>query len=84
MGRLEIIDADLGAGDVCRDREHRGPAAMAVEEPVDQMQVAGSATSGTDGQSTGQLRLRARRECRGLFVPDVDPVDLAAFDAGNR
>ena len=75
MRRLEIVDADLAARDVCRDRQHRHAAAMAVEQAVDQMQVARPAAAGADRQLAGQMRLGTRGKGTGLLVPHVDPVD---------
>jgi hypothetical protein len=77
MGRLKIIDADLGGRNVRRYREDRRSAPVAVEETVDQMQISGSAAPGADGQFAGQLRLCARCECRRFLVPDMNPFDFA-------
>src|SRR6202521_2087445 len=76
MGRLEIIDADLGARNVRRYRENRRSAAVAIEESVDQMQISRSAAPGAYCQFAGQLSLRARRESRRLLVPNRHPFDL--------
>ena len=76
MGRLEIINADLGARNVRRYREDRRSAAVAVEQAVDQMQISRSAAPGADSQFAGQLRLRAGCECSGLLVPDMHPFDF--------
>jgi hypothetical protein len=77
VGRLEIIDADLGARNVRRYREERRSAPVAVEEAVDQMQISRSAAPGADSQLAGQLRLRPRCERRCLLVPDMHPFDFA-------
>jgi tetrahydromethanopterin S-methyltransferase subunit G len=60
-----------------RDREHRDAAAVAIEQPVDEMKVAGSAASGTDGELARQVGLGAGSERRGLLIAHVDPADLA-------
>src|SRR2546426_5649218 len=49
VGRLEIVDADLAARDVRGDRENRDAAPLAVEEPIDQVEVARPAAAGADG-----------------------------------
>jgi hypothetical protein len=49
---------------------------MAVEQSVDEVQIAGPAAAGTNGELAGQVRFGAGREGRDLFVPDVDPLDL--------
>src|SRR4051812_39431868 len=77
MRLLEVAGADFGRGDMRGDRQHRYARAMAVEEPVDEVQVAGSTAPGADRQAPGQLRLGARRERRDLLVADMDPCDFA-------
>ena len=57
--------------------EHRGPRAVGVVQPVDQVQVAGAAGARAGREVAGELRLRAGREGGGLLVADVDPVDAA-------
>ena len=83
---LEVARADLGAGNVGGDRQHRGHAAVGVEQAVDQVQVAGAAAARADRQLAGELGLRPGREGRGLFVAHVHPVDLvaAADGVGHR
>jgi hypothetical protein len=50
---------------------------MAVEQAVDEVQIAGPAAAGTNGELTSQMRLGTSREGRDLLVPEVDPLDLA-------
>ena len=77
MRLLEIAAADLGRGYLRGDGQHRHPRAVAVEQAVDEMQVAGSAASGTHREFTCQMRLGTGREGGDFFVPDMDPLDLA-------
>ena len=77
MGFLEVAAADLLARDMRRDGQHRHPAAVRVEQPVDQVQVARPAAARAHRQLPGQRRLRRRREPRGLLMPDVLPGELA-------
>ena len=77
MGFLEIACADLGRRDLRSDGEHGHPRAVAVEQAVDEMEVAGTAAAGADGELARQMRLGARREGRDLLVSDMDPFDLA-------
>ena len=77
MGFLEIAAADLGGRDLRGDRQHRHARAMAIEQAVDEVQIAGSAAPRADGELAGQMRLGAGREGGDFFVPDVDPFDLA-------
>ena len=76
MRFLEVGAADLGARDLGGDRQHRHAAAVAVEQSVDQMQVAGAAASGADGELAGEMCLGAGGKGGGLLVPHMDPVDL--------
>ena len=50
---------------------------MAVEEAVDEVQVAGAAAARTDCDRTRQGGLGAGREGRHLLVTDVYPLDPA-------
>ena len=76
VGLLEVPAADLGAGDLRGDREHRHPRALGVEETVDQVQVARAAAAEADGQIAGQLRLGCGGEGTGLLVADELPVEV--------
>ena len=73
MRLLEVLGADLGARDVRRDRQHRHPAALRVEEAVDQMQVAGPAAARADRELSGQRGVGGRCEGGGLLVTHVLP-----------
>jgi hypothetical protein len=50
---------------------------MAIEQTIDEVQIAGPTTAGTSGELTRQMRLGTSREGRDLLVADVDPLDLA-------
>ena len=76
MRLLEVLRADLGARDVRGDRQHRHPAALRVEETVDQMQVARAAAACADRQLSGQRGIGGRRERGRLLVTDVLPSDF--------
>src|SRR5690242_4689220 len=77
MRLLEIPRADLGRRDMRRDGQDRDARAMAIEEPVDEVEIARAAASGADGQGAGEVGLRPGGEGRDLLVPDMDPFDLA-------
>jgi len=79
VGGLEVVDADLAAGDVRGDRQHRRAAAMAVEQAIDQVQVARTAAAGAYRQLATQLRLRASGEGGGFLMAHVYPSDAVAF-----
>src|SRR3546814_1704805 len=72
---LEVVRPDLHGGDLARDREDRGSRAVRVIEPVDEVEVAGTAAARAYRQPTGELSLGCRGERGRLLVPDVDPVD---------
>src|ERR1700754_92753 len=57
---------------------------MAVEQAVDEMEVAGAAASGADGDTSREVRFGSRREGGDLFVADVNPLDLALTADGIR
>ena len=50
---------------------------MAVEKAVNEVQIARPAAASTNGQLARQMRLGTSRKGGDLFVPDVDPLDLA-------
>ena len=55
----------------------RDPRAVAVEQAVDEVQIAGAAAPGADGDLARQMRFCARREGCDFFVPDMNPFDFA-------
>jgi hypothetical protein len=55
---------------------------VGIVQPVDKMQVAGTATAGTDRKLAGELGLRPGRESRGLFVADMHPAELVTGAGG--
>ena len=82
MGLLEISGADLGRRNLGRNRKHRHPRAVAVEQAVDEVQIAGPATASANGELARQMRLGASREGGDLLVPDMDPLDFALSSQG--
>src|ERR1700722_4796822 len=75
MGCLKIVDSDLTARDVSRDRQHRYAVALAIKKPVDQMQVARTAASGAYRKAPSEMSFSARREGSRLLMPHMDPVN---------
>src|SRR5438105_15214844 len=57
--------------------EHGHARTVTIEQTVDEVQVAGSAAAGANGELSSQMRLGAGRERGNLLVPDVDPRDLS-------
>ena len=50
---------------------------MAIEQAIDQVQIARPAAAGADRELAGQMRFGARRECSNLLMPDMHPRNLA-------
>src|SRR5271168_2995546 len=82
MGSLEVIDPNLDARDMRGDSQNRYAAALAIEQAVDQMQVARTAAAGTDRKASSEMGLCSRSECGSLFVPHVDPVNRLSPSQG--
>src|SRR5262249_60661867 len=74
---LEIAGGDFRRRDPGGDGEHRQARAVAVEQAVDEMQVARSAAAGADRELTREMGLATGGKRRDLLVPDVNPFDLA-------
>ena len=73
---LKVSAADFIAWNLRRDGEDRNPAAVTVVEPVDQMQVPGTAAPGADGQPSCEMRFRSSgKRCR-LFMSHMNPLNL--------
>ena len=77
MRFLKVARADLRRRDLRRDGEHRHARTVAVEQTIDEVQIARSAAAGAHREIAGQMRLGAGRKRGDLLVPDMDPLDLA-------
>lgn len=77
MRGLKIVDADLAAWDMRRNGENRRAAALTVEQAVDVVEIARTATAGADRELAGDLRLGAGGESGAFFMPYVNPVDAS-------
>src|SRR6266404_8359550 len=56
IGLLKISAPDFMTRDLRRNSQNRHTAAVTIIESIDQMEIAGSRTPGTDGQATSQMR----------------------------
>ena len=74
---LEVAGSDLCRGDMCGDGQDGSPGSMAIEQAVDEMDMAWPAGARTDRQLPGDLTFRAGREGADLFVAHMHPVDDA-------
>src|SRR5215471_1421697 len=77
MGFLKVAGPDLSRRDLCCYGEHRDSRSVGIKKAVDQMQIAGSAAAGTDGELTRQMRFGARRKTGHFLVADMHPLDLS-------
>ena len=59
------------------DREDRQMAAMAVEQTIDEVEIAWPATAGAHREIATRGGLAAGREGRHFFMPYVHPIDPA-------
>src|SRR5882672_8496713 len=69
MRFLEKGAADFGRRDVGGDCQHWDTRTVAIEQAVDEVQVAWSAASSADSQFAGQVGLGAGGEGGDLLVP---------------
>ena len=76
MRLLEIAAPDFRARNLRCDRKHRDTAAMTIVKSVDQMEIARPATSRAHREIPGQLRFRAGRKRRRLFMPHRHPLQI--------
>jgi hypothetical protein len=79
MSLLKIVRSDLFARYVGGDCEHRNPVAMTVEEPVDEVQIAGPATACADREVAGNFGIRPGGKRRDLLVTHGHPFDFTVF-----
>src|SRR6516162_2641520 len=56
MGLLKVAGADFGRRDLRGDGEHRHARSVAVEQPIDQVQIAWSATARANSELARQMR----------------------------
>jgi hypothetical protein len=77
MRLLKIARADFRGRNVRSDTEDGYARSMALEQAVDEMQVARPAAAGADRKVAGEMCLGARREGGDLFMPHVNPLDRA-------
>ncbi len=67
LGLLEILAADLAAGNLRGDRQHGHTIPLAIVEAIDEVRVPRPATAGTDRQIARQVRLSPGRK-RALLL----------------
>ena len=77
MGLLEVSASYFIARDLRCDGENRYSAAVTVVEPVDQVQISGTATSSTNCQLSGEMGFRTRRKRCRFFMAQMDPLQFS-------
>ena len=82
MRLLKVVRTDFRGGDLRRNRHHRHARALAVEETVDEVQIAWTAAAGADGEVSGDMGVGAGGEGCDLFVAHVHPLHAAAPEHG--
>src|ERR1700728_974335 len=73
---LKIGAAQFAARNLCCDRDHGNPAALAIVKSVDKVEVARAATPGAHREASGQMGFRPGGESCRLLVPHMDPLDI--------
>ncbi len=75
LGLLKVSAPDFITWNLRSDSQDRNAASLAVVQPVDQMQVPGTAAPGANRQVSREMRFRSSsKRCR-LFVPDMNPLN---------
>ena len=69
MSLLKIRAADFPAGNLRRDGQNRNAAPMGIIKSIDEMQVTRPTATRAHGQTTGQMRFRARGKGGSFFMP---------------
>ncbi|MCY1551493.1 hypothetical protein D9M68_878290 [compost metagenome] len=62
---------------MCCNGQHRLVIAMAVEQTIDEVKIAGTTASRTNGQFAGDGCFCTRGKGCGFLVTDMHPVDFA-------
>src|SRR5260370_1054831 len=77
MCLLEVAGANLCRRDLRRNRENRHAGSVAIEQTIDEREMAGSAAPRAEGEPARRVRRGTRREGRHLLMTDMHPFDLA-------
>jgi hypothetical protein len=76
MSLLKVAAAELIARYLSSDGKHRNAIAMTIEEAVNQVKIARTATASANGDLPGEERIGTGRESRHLFMPYMQPLDV--------
>jgi hypothetical protein len=73
---LKVAAAELITRYLSSDGKHRNAIAMTVEEAVNQVKIARTATASANGDLPGEESIRSGSESRHLFVTYMQPLDV--------
>src|ERR1700722_12463042 len=75
MGRLKVINADFTAWNMRGDCKNGHVVTVRVEQSVDEVEVARTATAGAHSELSREVRLCAGGEGRAFLMTNVNPLD---------
>ena len=79
---LEVVASNFAARDLCRNRENRDAAAMAIVKAVDEVKISWTTAACAHGQLAGQMGFRTGGEGGSFFVSDMNPAEIVANSNG--
>ena len=79
---LKVAGANFHAGNLGSQRQHRHAAAVAVEQAVDEVSIAGPARAGAHGQVAGEVGFGTGRKGPAFFVPHGHKLNALAHPNG--
>ena len=84
MSLLKIAAPDLLAWNLRGNRKYRYAIPVAIEEAIDEVKIARTATTGAHRDLSCKVSLRTGGKRRHLFMPYMQPFDLFAFPDNVR
>jgi hypothetical protein len=79
---LDVVASNFAARDLCRNRENRDAAAMAIVKAVDEVKISWTTAACAHGQLAGQMGFRTGGEGGSFFVSDMNPAEIVANSNG--
>jgi hypothetical protein len=77
---LDRLESQVPPHDLGCDQDDRRAVAIGFIEAVDEVETAGAAASCAGCKAAGEQRFGRCRKGARLFMPHMDPIDLAAVD----
>jgi len=78
MSLLKIPASNLVAWNLCGNRQNRNTVTVTVEQAIDEVKVSRTATACAYRKVAGKMSVGSGRERGDLFMPDMQPLNLAA------